>query len=299
MRNTIAVVRAEKNYNRIGFYIARAIELIQGLDIARKYERIVVKINLCDFRDPNTGAITHPLFLDAFLKYLRENFPYAEIYVVESDASIARPDLFVRWFGFNYILEKWKAKWVNLTKCVSIKKRIKGRYFSEMDIPVIFDNSFFITLPKLKTSTLTKITCALKNQFGCLPYPNKSKFHKYIDDVIVDANLAFPPHLCLVDGVIGMVGTQGPAFGVPLHMQLIVAGADPVAVDSLVARTLGFNPYFIGHLRKASLSKVGSMLYDVIGDACNAKVGAKWSCSEFLTIKIAQWIKSKFLREEE
>jgi len=294
-KSIVAIVRTNGDYRvreKIEEAIQRAIELTGGLDLAQKYGRMIVKINLCDFRDPETGAITHPLFLDAFLKYLRNTFPDVEIYVVESDATVARPNLFIKWFGFDHILEKWRTKWVNLSGCRTIRKRIKGRYFPEIDVPEIFENSFFITLPKLKTSSVTKITCALKNQFGCLPYPDKIKFHRRLDDAIVDANLAFRPHFCLVDGVIGMVGTQGPAFGVPKRMGLVIAGADPVAVDSFCAKILGFNPYFIGHVRKASRAGLGFLHYTVVGDfAHDLKIHAEWSYTELMLMKVAQWLR--------
>jgi uncharacterized protein (DUF362 family) len=299
-KSIVAVVRTVNNYSdieKIEEAIQRTIDLSGGLDLAQKYDRMIVKINLCDFRDPGTGAITHPLFLDAFLKCLRDAFPSVEIYVVESDATVARPNLFIKWFGFDHILEKWKAKWMNLSQCRTVRRRIEGRYFSEIDVPEIFENSFFITLPKLKTSSVTKITCALKNQLGCLPYPDKIKFHKRLDDVIVDANLAFRPNFCLVDGVIGMVGTQGPAFGVPKRMGLVIAGADPVAVDSFCAKILGFNPYFIGHVRKASRAGLGSLRYTVVGDlAHDLKIDAEWSYAELMLMKVAQWLRNRSRR---
>lgn len=297
MKNVVAVIKTADDYSKVESAIQHAVEFVGGLDLAQKYDCIVIKINLCDFRDPNTGAITHPMFLDAFLKYLRAVFPSAEICIVESDATVARPNLFMKWFGFDRILKKWRAEWVNLTECKTFKKEIRGRYFSELDVPEIFKDSFFITLPKLKTSIVTKITCALKNQFGCLPYPDKIKFHKHLDDIIVDANLAFHPCLCLVDGVIGMVGIQGPTFGTPKRMGLVISGVDPVAVDSFCARILGFNPYFIGHIRKASHTGIGSMHYKVIGDSTyDLKIDAEWGYTEALMMRIAQWLRNRSQR---
>jgi len=74
--------------------IREAIRACGGLAI-RDRSRIVIKINLCDFRPPETGAITDPRFLDAFLGYLDDCYPDHEIYVVENEATSAAPDLFV------------------------------------------------------------------------------------------------------------------------------------------------------------------------------------------------------------
>jgi uncharacterized protein (DUF362 family) len=244
-----------------------AIDLGGGLDL-KNGDNVVIKVNLCDFRLPETGAVTHPNFLGAALNYLRSTFDDLNITVVESNASTARPDLLIKWLGFESILKKNDANYVNLSKNDTIKKSIAGRYFREMDIPTIIEDAdCFISMAKLKTAMLTKITCCLKNQFGCIPFSKKNKFHPKLDDVIVDANLSMKPDFCIVDGIIGMGGTKGPVYGVPLNYETVVSGKDPVAVDGVCARILGFNPFFVGHIRKAQESSVGKMKARLRGES--------------------------------
>jgi uncharacterized protein (DUF362 family) len=257
----------KSNYDSVHNQIKLAIERGGGLDLKNR-DRVLLKINLCDFRLPETGAVTHPVFLDAMLSYLRSNFQGIEIFVVESDASSARPDLLIKWLGFENVFTKNRAKYINLSKVETFRKHISGRNFQEIDIPTIFDDSaFFISMAKLKTAMLTKVTCCLKNQFGCIPYPKKIKFHSNLDDVIVDANLAMKPDFCIVDGIVGMGGTKGPNDGVPINYGAIISGKDPVAVDSVCAKILGFNPFFVGHIRKSQASSVGKMSYELAGES--------------------------------
>jgi len=248
------------NYSNVDQKIRKAVEFVGPLNIL-DYDKVVIKINMCDARTPETGAITHPLFLNGVLKYLREDFGNLNIYVVESDSTVVLADYFVNWFGFKKIIDKWGAKWINLSKQSTIKKKINGRFFKEITIPEIFENSYFITLAKLKTNMLTKITCCLKNQFGCLPIIEKSIYHTNIDDVIADVNLAITPNFCIVDGVIAMGGAKGPAYGIPIPAGIIICGKDPVAVDTVCSKIIGFNPFFIGHIRKAASLGVGTMSY--------------------------------------
>jgi uncharacterized protein (DUF362 family) len=63
-----------------------------------------------------------------------------------------------------------------------------------------------------------------------------------------------------------MGGTWGPAYGGPVPLNTIVCSKDPVAADAFGARLMGFNPWFIGHIRKSSSSGVGSMRYELKGD---------------------------------
>src|SRR5208282_214004 len=214
----VAAVRA--SYETAYHDLSRAIELADPMRI--QHEAIAIKVNLCGARTPETGAITHPLILDALLHYLREKHPTIKIRVVESDATAARPDVFKEWFGFTPIMQKYNAEWCNLSTTASEIKRINGRYLKEIPVPRIFENSFFITLPKLKTHVLTGITCCLKNQFGCLPKVRKITYHKHLDDVIVDTNLVMKPDFCVVDGIIAMGGNLGPGAGVPIALKAII-----------------------------------------------------------------------------
>jgi uncharacterized protein (DUF362 family) len=262
--NVVAITYS--TYTNVNEKIELAIQRAGGLDI-KNGDHITIKINLCDFKMPETGAITHPSFIQAVLRYLRSTYERLHISVVESDATVARPDLLMRWLGFEQIWRRYDVKWVNLTKDKWIKKRIDGRYFTQMHIPkTIVDSDYLISTAKLKTSLVTKISCCLKNQFGCIPFPKKEKFHPVLDDVIVDACSAMKPNFCLVDGIVAMGGTKGPNEGIPIQANVIVSGKDPVSVDAACAKILGFNPYSIGHIRKAEASGIGKISHNLVGE---------------------------------
>jgi uncharacterized protein (DUF362 family) len=201
------------------------------------------------------------------LGYLRVNFHGLKISVLESDATSAQPDIFIKWFGFEEILRKWDAQYVNLSKVKTYSKTINGRFFKQIDVPDIFRDSFFITLPKLKTNLGSGITCCLKNQFGCLPEIRKIKYHPHLDDVIADCNIAMKPDFSLVDAFPSMGGHLGPGLGVPIPLNAIICGFDPVAVDAFCAKLVGFQPWQVGHIRKASRVGLGSTNYTLVGDS--------------------------------
>jgi len=243
--------------------ITEAVEKAGG--IPNKADRISIKINLCEFRTPETGAVTDPRFLEAFLSYLHDQHKPEEIFVVESNATAARPNLIMKWLGFDKILERFHARWVNLSEAPTRPVKVQGRHFKQLDIPEILLETCLISMAKLKTHILTTISCSLKNSYGCIPYPRKIAFHPVIDDAIVDVNLALRPGFSIIDGVIAHVGTQGPAFGVPVRANVILAGTDPVSVDAACCKILKFRPFFVGHLRKAHFSKVGSIKPEIVG----------------------------------
>ncbi|MFX0209603.1 MAG: DUF362 domain-containing protein [Candidatus Hodarchaeota archaeon] len=292
--STVSIVKCKYNQH-LYQNLSKGIKLAGDLDI-KKEDTITIKINLCDARQPESGAITHPLFLGALLKYLRRNFGHLRIYVVESDATSAIPDFFVRWFGLDTVIKKWNAKFVNLSKLPSKNKRIEGGYLKRVPVPQILEDSYFITLPKMKTSSVTTITCCLKNQFGCLPMKRKIVFHPHIDQVIADVNQVMRPDFCVVDGILGLGGPQGPTFGEPIAANVSVAGKDPVAVDAVCSRVMGLNPMFISHIRKAARAGIGDMKYHVTGEKIkDVRTNFHISRLEFRMLKLASLMKSRAL----
>jgi uncharacterized protein (DUF362 family) len=289
--NKSPVVFVRSTYESINNDLEKAIRLAGHLKISDG-DSVLVKINLCAARLPQSGTITHPLFLNALLRYLRTNFSGLKLSVIESDATSAQPDLFIRWFGFEEVLRKWDAHYVNLSKEKTYSKTINDQFFRQMKIPEIFQNSFFITLPKLKTNLASGITCCLKNQFGCLPEVRKVKYHKHLDAVIADSNLAMKPDFCLVDAMPSMGGHLGPGLGTPIPVNAIICGFDPVAVDTFCAKLVGFRPWQVGHIRKAASVGLGSMKYELVGD--NAPpIDFETSKFKIRVFKFGSWLQSK------
>lgn len=294
--NLVSIVKS--SYSTVYTNLSRAISLAGSFDPSGK-ERVVIKINLCDARTPDTGVTTHPLFLDAVLRYLRENFKGLDIFVVESDGRVVLADLYVKWFGLLSVIKKWDANWRNLSKEKSILKKIPYTRYGELPVPALFENCFFITLPKLKTNILTKITCCLKNQRGCNPMLNKQQFHAHLDEAIIAENLAAGvPDFCLVDGIVGVGGIWGPSFGPPIHSHVIIAGRDEVAVDCVCSKVMGFNPRRIGHIKLAIKCGIGSPHYKVMGEQIkDVKQDFKWNSFEATLFRLAQRLREREFKQ--
>lgn len=294
MKNLVSITKTN-GYNNLVPIISSTIETIGGLDLSNG-DHVIIKPNFCNFRAPSSGAITHPLLLDALLCYLRNEFNNLDITIIESDATSSIPDITLKWFGFDKILEKWDATWYNLSKNNTIQKKINGLYFNKIEISEIYnDYDYFITLPKLKTHSLTRITASLKNQFGCIPYKMKVNYHKNINEVIADANLAMTPDLCLVDGIISMVGGVA-IYGTPIKSNLLIAGKDPVSVDTVCSKVLGYSPRKIGHLKTSKKLGVGTDKYILSGDVTNlnqVKINNEIPFYKELTYNVGRYIQKK------
>ncbi len=225
---------------------------------------------------------------------MRKDFGDIDIFVTESDGRVVLADQYAKWFGLLPVIEKWGAHWRNLSKEKCVEKQVPF-WKQPVLIPEIFEKAYFVTLPKMKTNTLTKITCCLKNQFGCNPGLDKQKYHRVVDEAIVAYNLATgAPDFCVVDGILGEGGIWGPSFGVPINSQVIVAGADEVAVDSVCAKIMGFSPRGIKHIKLAEKYGLGHSRFTVVGEELSTvKCDFKWSNFNVQLFMLAQRLRDR------
>jgi uncharacterized protein (DUF362 family) len=52
---------------------------------------------------------------------------------------------------------------------------------------------------------------------------------------------------------------RGPSGGIPVKMDLIIAGTDVVATDAIASRVMGFEPMEVAHIRKAFEKGLGNV----------------------------------------
>jgi len=227
-----------------------------------KVNKIVIKPNLCYYWDSSTGETTDQKLVGALIDVIRENTSESvDISIVESDASAMRCKYAFRMLGYEKMADDKKVKLVNLTNdsIQNMNVAVHNRSF-RLSLPrCIAEADLFINVPKMKYMAGTKFSGALKNIFGCNPYPKKYRYHKWLDEVIVGLNKIMKPDLCLMDGLV-VRGTR------PQKLGLLMAGADPVALDVSAARIVGINPRSIRHISLASTEGIGSLKYINVGE---------------------------------
>ena len=104
-----------------------------------------------------------------------------------------------------------------------------------------------------------KITCALKNMFGCNAYPNKSIYHKSLNETIVEINKIINTDLVIIDGLI-VCGKNTK------QLDLVMSSEDPVAIDAAASKLMGFNPKSVKQITLASSEGIGNIEFTSVGD---------------------------------
>ena len=229
---------------------------------------MVIKINLCDYRLAETGATTDPALLAALVRQLRKLNPAVRITVLENDASSVEADSLFSLLGFREVARALDIELHNASRHPWVKRDLPGGIvFRQLEIPAVVEEAdLVINFAKLKTNAISKTTGCLKNLFALLRPKRKSVYHGILAECIADINMAVRSDLCIVDGLIGMGGLGGPAFGVPHKRGLLLGGLNPVSADACCARIMGFRPRSVEHLRVSARRRLGTLRYRLATD---------------------------------
>lgn len=234
--------------------ILESLQLIK-YSFRKEPKQVLIKPNLCYYWDYSTGQTTDPKFVGALIEVIREEVsPSATISIVESDASAMKCRHVFKMLGYEKLSQKYGVRLINLSEEESdpIQVTVEGHPF-HLKVPrIIRDADLKINIPKIKYSTeKIKLTCALKNIFGCNPYQKKFRYHSRLEEAIVAVNKAMEFNLCLIDAGI-VSGIQ------PRRLGLVMASEDPVAIDAAAAKIAGINPSTIRYLQMAQKEGLGN-----------------------------------------
>lgn len=228
--------------------------------------KIFIKVNLIsDKLVP--GQCTSPWVLEGVIKTIKDNRPKSEIIVGDTDvATVRQLDRASKIWGVLDICKKYSASFVNLSKDKTIRVPTQNcKIIKEINIPnSIYECDSFITIPVSKTHTVTTMTCALKNQWGCIPR-FRHNLHPFVHEVIPEINKAIQPDFVVVDSTISMEG-PAPNTGIPKVTNSIFASHDLVATDTCIADFMGIEPNKIKYIKNSEKLRLGIMSYSLKGD---------------------------------
>lgn len=245
MNNKVGIERCN-GYNPEELYRAlKAAAQAAGIPEAAG-KTVLLKPNILMDTSPDRAVTTHPCFLEAAIRLVRE-WGASRILVGDSP-GIQGPNYYPRASGLRETAQKNNAEWVDFTK-TKMELESKGAkvqrrftvtgYLDECDL--------VINLPKLKTHQLMYFTGAMKNSFGIIPSLAKTPFHvryptrEAFASMIVDLNLAVKNVYALMDAVVAMEG-PGPGSGSPRNLGLVLASSNFLAMDAAACSIVGYPP---------------------------------------------------------
>jgi len=241
--------------------IEKSLNLI-NFSLDRKADKIVIKPNMCYYYHPSTGEVTDPWFVSVLIDVFRENLGKdSEIFVVESDASAMKCKYAFGMLGYDRMVEEKDVRLVNLSE---EKSRVVDVEVNDLElkfhVPELFyESDLVVNVPKIKYMSGVKITCALKNMFGCNTYARKFVYHRALNEAIVGINKLIKTDLVVVDGLI----VSGKCTK---RLDLVMSSEDPVAADAAASKLMGIDSKSVGQIVLASREGVGKMSFSPVGD---------------------------------
>jgi uncharacterized protein (DUF362 family) len=221
-------------------------------------KNVVIKPNLCYYWDYSTGQTTDPKFIAALINLIRnKTSSTTNISILESDASAMKCKYAFKMLGYERLARNYNVKLVNLSEdsCSPVYVTINQIKFRFLVPKTIQDADLKMNVPKIKyTMRGIELTCALKNIYGCNPYPKKFRYHQMLAETIVALNKIMRFDLHIVDGNI-VSGIQ------PRKLGLVMASRNPVAIDAATAEIAGLNPRRIKYLQLAEKEGIGKISY--------------------------------------
>ncbi len=250
MGSVVSLVHSQISEEEIKNSISKALDLIK-FKPKNPLKSVIIKVNLCYYWQAATGCTTDPRVVAGIIDYIRERYgTKPNIQVAEADATAMRTKHAFLMLGYEKLAEEKNIKLLNLSTDHIEKRKVQmNRHEFTFDVPQsLLKCDLFINVPKLKLMRATRITCALKNVFGCIATPRKIVYHQFLNEAIVGVNKILHPHLTIVDGLV--------ALGrFPVKLGLIMAGTDPFSIDWVASQIMGYNPSKIGFLKVAEKGK--------------------------------------------
>ena len=258
MDNTVSIIKCD-DYKRCYDGVKRALELIGGIEkYVHKGDRVVIKPNLVSKKRPESAVTTNPAFVNAVVRIAEE--AGGIVTIAESPGgpyNQAMLKAVYRACGMDKAIEGTSAK-LNFDTGFTETEHKDGHTIKRMPIinPVL-DADVIISLPKLKTHAMTSYTGAVKNLFGVIPGTYKAEMHFRLDDraafcsMLVDLCERVRPALSIMDAITGMEG-DGPTSGQDRFVGLVMASANPYALDLAASAVIGYDSSEVDTVRISS-----------------------------------------------
>ncbi len=224
---------------------------------------VMVKPNIAWNRTPAQAANTNPYVVEAIVEMCREAGAKK---VLVLDNTVNQPQITYQ-----------------RSKIRDAVKRAKGsieyvdeRKFKEKSIPdgqelkswLIYkealDVDVLINVPIAKHHSLTKLSLSIKNIMGLIE--DREDIHTRIDQKLADLCTVIKPDLVIMDAY-RILTAHGPNGGTARDVKLtgqVIAGTDPVAVDSYSATLFGLKGEDIGYIKAAHDMGLGEIDLDKV-----------------------------------
>lgn len=241
MEETQVYAASCPDYEQAEVCIRALVEQMGGMGrFVRPGERIVLKANLLRAAPPESAICTHPAVVEAVARLVKE--AGGTPVICDSPGGALHKEAVLRsLYEKTGMAAAAAAAGAELamdssTRTVSLPE---GKVLRQAEIITpVAEADGVIDLCKMKTHVLMSMTGAVKNLFGVIPGLSKVGYHAThpdhatFADVLLDLTGYVKPRLSLMDGILAMEGDGPGSSGTPRQAGLLLASANPLALDT-------------------------------------------------------------------
>jgi uncharacterized protein (DUF362 family) len=228
----------------------KALEMIKTDEALADEKPILIKPNYLNASHPSSGITTDSRVIEGIIKFLKQK-EVQEIIIGEGSGF---SDTFepYRVAGVDTVAERWNIKLVDLNKDDYVEVHLQNPLtLKKVKVAKTALESTIISVPKLKLHRIAGVSLSIKNMMK-----PKGSMHTHLSSNIADLASIITPRIAVIDGIIAGEGHE--SSGNPVEMNLVIAGKDPVAVDSVGAAVMMMPPHDVKHLRLAEKIGLGT-----------------------------------------
>ncbi|MGD0820015.1 MAG: DUF362 domain-containing protein [Desulfomonilia bacterium] len=240
--------------------------------LLKRSKDVYIKVNGIDYKP---HVYTSPEVVAASVRYFKAHGA-RNIYVMENSTQGNFTRLVYEITGMKRMCEETGAIPIYLDETAEMPLYLQ-KLESFINIPdFIHENlirkrgdNLYISMPKLKSHSMTTVTLGIKNQFGLVHQKSRIADHNFkLHQKLADIYANIRPDFTLIDGIEATNFGHYPALSqesasvVPMHV--LIGGGDPMAVNVVGAKFLGFGLEEVQHLKLAAEYGFGESQFERI-----------------------------------
>ena len=234
----------------------------------KRCKNIFIKVNAVYF---HPYLYTSPHLITAVVNYAFSFDSRKKIYLMDNCSQGNFTRLCFNATGLDKLAKRIGARSLFLDEEKAIPIKLKPEMSDKYSFPRILNmnlienpkNSCYINMPVLKSHCQAQMTCGLKNQMGLIYAHDRAKRHNHqLHQSIVDILSYIQPDFTIVDAEKVLESGPMPAGRYVKELlhdrDLVFGGTDTVAVDTVAATILGYDPEEVEHVKLAAEQGYGS-----------------------------------------
>lgn len=261
-RVPLSNVGISQNFEDESKCLLDALSLIQAKNMIRNDDVVVITPNFVKNIPPEHAVVTGHNTLRTLISFIKEQKP--KRIVIACGSGSKETGEILDELGITEIINQEAVEFIDLNHGPFTEIALNHNYPGKTKINTLLNEmTFHISFTQLKQHEEAGMSACIKNVALSWPpaeehgHPKKNRgIHEDLHGFIRAMAQVIPIDLSILSTMPAMIGT-GPVKGIAKNAGMVIAGTDPVSVDTIGARLLGFKPQAINYLYQSIHAGIG------------------------------------------